>query len=206
MYYPWLRIRDPLDDAERLVPPSGHMAASMPASTRPRRAQGAGQRSRPWRAGLEPDQQGEQDILNPRNINVIRDFRETAASASGARACITSDADWKYVNVRRLFIFLEESMDEGTQWVVFEPNDEPCGRGCGRASPASSQRLADGALDGARPEEAFFVKCDRTTMTQDDIDNGRLIMLIGVAPVKPAEFVIIRIGQWAGGPTSRNIT
>jgi phage tail sheath protein FI len=102
--------------------------------------------------------------------------------------------------VRRLFLFLEESLEEGTQWVVFEPNDEPLWARVRQSVTNFLTRVwRDGALMGQTPEEAFFVKCDRTTMTQDDIDNGRLIMIIGVAPVKPAEFVIIRIGQWSGG-------
>ena len=107
---------------------------------------------------------------------------------------------WKYINVRRLFLFLEESIDEGTQWVVFEPNDEKL---WARVKQSVTQFLTrvwkDGALMGTTPEQAFFVKCDRTTMTQDDIDNGRLTILIGVAPARPAEFVIFRIGQWTGG-------
>jgi phage tail sheath protein FI len=117
----------------------------------------------------------------------------------GARTIIL-DPLWKYINVRRLFLFLEESIDEGTQWVVFEPNDEKL---WARVRQTITQFLTrvwkDGALMGTTPEEAFFVKCDRTTMTQDDLDNGRLIVLIGVAPVKPAEFVIFRIAQWTGG-------
>jgi Phage tail sheath protein FI len=144
---------------------------------------------------------GEQDILNPKNINVLRDFRADSRGYRvwGAR-CMTSDAAWKYVPVRRLFIFLEESIDQGTQWVVFEPNDEPLWARVRQSVTNFLTRVwRDGALMGATPEQAFFVKCDLTTMTQDDIDNGRLIMLIGVAPVKPAEFVIIRIGQKAGG-------
>jgi len=109
---------------------------------------------------------------------------------------LTSDASWKYINVRRLFIFVEESIDEGTQWVVFEPNDEPL---WARVRRSITNFLISvwrsGALMGITQEEAFFVKCDRTTMTQDDIDNGRLICYIGIAPVKPAEFVIFRISQ-----------
>jgi phage tail sheath protein FI len=141
----------------------------------------------------------EHDVLNPSptNVCVLRDFREEGRGLRvwGAR-CITSDTDWKYVNVRRLFIFLEQSLDEGTQWVVFEPNDAPLWARVRQSIAAFLTRVwRDGALQGATPEEAFFVKCDRTTMTQDDIDNGRLIVLVGVAPVKPAEFVIIRIFQ-----------
>lgn len=143
---------------------------------------------------------GEQDILNPspNNINVLRNFRTQGRGLRvwGAR-CITSDTEWKYVNVRRLFIFVEHSLDQGTQWVVFEPNDYPL---WARVTQSITNFLTsvwrDGALMGQKAEEAFFVRCDRTTMTQDDIDNGRLIVLVGIAPVKPAEFVIIRISQF----------
>ncbi|MCZ7640225.1 MAG: phage tail sheath subtilisin-like domain-containing protein [Verrucomicrobia bacterium] len=161
--------------------------------------------------GFERDSSGferivnkrEQDILNPSptNINVLRDFRadNRGLRVWGAR-CLTSDTPWKYVPVRRLFIFLEESIDEGTQWAVFEPNDEELWATLRQSVSDFLTRVwRDGALLGATPEEAFFVRCDRTTMTQDDLDNGRLILLIGVAAVKPAEFVIIRIGQKASG-------
>jgi hypothetical protein len=142
----------------------------------------------------------QQEILNPYpvNINVIRDFRNMSRGIRvyGGRV-ITSDSDWKYVNVRRLLIFIEASLDQGLQWVVFEPNAEPL---WARVKRSVSNFLTlvwrNGALEGTKPEEAFFVKCDRTTMTQTDIDEGRLICLVGVAPVKPAEFVIVRIGLW----------
>jgi phage tail sheath protein FI len=102
--------------------------------------------------------------------------------------------------VRRLFIFIEESIEEGAQWVVFEPNDQKLwARVRASITDFLTRVWRDGALFGATPEEAFFVKCDESTMTQDDIDNGRLICIIGVAPVKPAEFVIFRIAQWRGG-------
>jgi hypothetical protein len=142
---------------------------------------------------------GEQDILNPRHINCIRFFPGRGIRVWGARTTIL-DTLWKYINVRRLFIYIEESIEEGTQWVVFEPNDQKL---WARVIQTITQFLTrvwrDGALMGTTPEEAFFVKCDRTTMTQDDIDNGRLICVIGIAPVKPAEFVIFRIAQWQGG-------
>jgi hypothetical protein len=113
---------------------------------------------------------------------------------------LSSDTLWKYINVRRLFIYVEESIEEGTQWVVFEPNDEKLwGRVRATITEFLTRVWRDGALMGTKVEEAFFVKCDRTTMTQDDIDNGRLICLIGIAPVKPAEFVIFRIAQFPGG-------
>jgi phage tail sheath protein FI len=142
-----------------------------------------------------------QDVLNPRGVNVIRDFRPDRRGIRlwGART-ISDDPAWKYVNVRRLFIFLEESIDEGTQWVVFEPNAEPLWDRVRRSIESFLLTVwRNGALMGVKPEQAFYVKCDRTTMTQDDIDNGRLICYIGVAPVKPAEFVIFRIHQWALG-------
>ena len=140
----------------------------------------------------------QQDILNPFpvNINVIRDFRDNnrGIRVFGGRT-MTNDPDWKYINLRRLFIFIEASVDRGLQWVVFEPNAEPLWARV-RRSISNFLNLVwrNGALEGTKPEEAFFVKCDRTTMTQTDIDNGRLIVIVGVAPVKPAEFVIIRIG------------
>jgi phage tail sheath protein FI len=143
---------------------------------------------------------GEHDILNayPVNVNVIRDFRpdNRGIRVFGARV-ITSDSDWKYVNVRRLLIFIEASIDRGLQWVVFEPNAEPLWARV-RRSITNFLTLVwrNGALEGTKIEEAFFVRCDRTTMTQTDIDSGRLICVVGVAPVKPAEFVIVRIGLW----------
>jgi phage tail sheath protein FI len=131
-------------------------------------------------------------------VNCIRRFPGRGTRVWGART-LADDPQWKYVNVRRLFLYLEESMDEGTQWAVFENNDE---RLWARVRQSLSNFLTtawrDGALMGTTPEEAFYVTCDRTTMTQDDIDNGRLIAEVGVAPVKPAEFVIIRITQSTG--------
>jgi phage tail sheath protein FI len=113
---------------------------------------------------------------------------------------ITSDPDWKYVNVRRLFNFVERSIELGTEWVVFEPNEDNLWARVRRSiGDFLTVVWLSGGLMGATAEEAYFVKCDRTTMTQNDIDNGRLIVLIGIAPVKPAEFVVIRIGQWQGG-------
>jgi len=151
----------------------------------------------------------EQEILNPEpvNINVNRDFRshQRGLRIWGAR-CITSNPQWKYINVRRLFIYIEKSIEIGTQWAVFEPNNDAL---WARVSQSVSMFLTrvwrSGALLGTKPEEAFFVKCDRTTMTQDDLDNGKLIMIIGIAPTKPAEFVIVRIGQWAGGSSVQEL-
>lgn len=207
IYHPWLVIPNPyptnLDAvADYPVPPSGHMLGlyarvdnqrgvhKAPANEVVRGITGLRRRLN----------KGEQDILNPFpvNINVIRDFRSDSRGlrAYGARV-ITSDPDWKYVNVRRLLIFIEASLNQGLQWVVFEPNAEPLWARVRRSiANFLTEVWRSGALEGTKIEEAFFVRCDRTTMTQTDIDNGRLICLVGVAPVKPAEFVIVRIGLW----------
>jgi hypothetical protein len=147
-----------------------------------------------------PISMGEQDILNPRGVNCIRSFPGRGIRVWGART-ISSDPEWKYINVRRLFLAIEEAIDEGTQWVVFEPNHQ---RLWARVKQSVSEYLTrvwrDGALMGNTPEEAFFVECGKDrTMTQDDIDNGRLIVQIGIAPVKPAEFVVFRIAQTRSG-------
>lgn len=205
IYYPRIVVDDPFSDTDIVIPPSGHMAGIY-ARTDIERGVHKAPANEVIRGINDLDlkiSRGEQDILNPLpyNVNVLRDFR---ADGRGFRVwggrCITSDSDWKYINVRRLFIFIEESIDQGTQWVVFEPNDEPLWARVRRSVGNFLTNVwRDGALQGRKPEEAFFVRCDRTTMTQDDIDNGRLIMVIGIAPVKPAEFVIFRIGQWTGG-------
>jgi phage tail sheath protein FI len=205
IYYPRVMVYDPLTNLNIPVPPSGHLAGVY-ARTDIERGVHKAPANEVLRSitGLEQKiNKEEQDILNPSpvNINVLRDFRDAGRGYRvwGARV-ITSDPDWKYINVRRLFIYIEESIDQGTQWVVFEPNDEPLWQRVRRTVTAFLTNVwRDGALQGRKPEEAFFVRCDRTTMTQDDIDNGRLIILVGIAPVKPAEFVIFRIGQWTGG-------
>jgi uncharacterized protein len=210
LYHPWLLIEDPFPTnlqqiANFPIPPSGSVMGVYARTDDDR-----GVHKAPANEvvngiiGLQRTlYKGEQDILNPFpvNINVIRDFRKDNRSIRiwGARV-ITSDPDWIYVNVRRLMIFLEQSLNIGLQWVVFEPNAEPL---WARVKRTITNFLTtvwrNGALEGTKPEEAFFVKCDSTTMTQDDIDNGRLIVVIGVAPVRPAEFVIIRIGLWTAG-------
>ncbi len=207
LYHPWLVIPEPYPlnpalPADYPVPPSGHMVGIY-ARTDIERGVHKAPANEVVRGvtGLQRLLNKEQhDILNPYpvNINVIRDFRSNnrGIRVYGGRV-ITSDSDWKYVNVRRLLIFIEASIDRGLQWVVFEPNAEPLWARVRRSvSNFLTQVWRNGALEGTRVEEAFFVKCDRTTMTQTDIDQGRLICLVGVAPVKPAEFVIVRIGLW----------
>lgn len=207
LYHPWLHTIDPFPAGPIVrqdypIPPSGHMLGIY-ARTDIERGVHKAPANEVVRGviGLQRLLNKEQhDILNPYpvNINVIRDFRNNnrGIRVYGGRV-ITSDSDWKYVNVRRLMIFVENSIDRGLQWVVFEPNAEPL---WARVRRSISNFLTlvwrNGALEGTKPEEAFFVKCDRTTMTQTDIDSGRLICVIGIAPVKPAEFVIVRIGLW----------
>jgi phage tail sheath protein FI len=139
---------------------------------------------------------GEQELLNPEGINALRFFPGRGNLVWGART-LSPDSEWKYVNVRRFVTYLERSIDQGTQWTVFEPNGEGLWAKVRRTIEDFLLNLwQTGALQGNRPEDAFFVKCDRSTMTQNDIDNGRLICLVGVAVTRPAEFVIFRIGQW----------
>ncbi len=207
LYYPW--IKAPVETQKNgkitldqiFVPPSGYIAGIYARSDTERGVHKA-PANEIVQGALEIKlsiTKGEQDILNPKGINCIRAFPGRGILVWGARTT-ASDALWKYVNVRRLLLYIEESIDEGTQWVVFEPNSEKLwGRVRATITEFLTRVWRDGALMGTKAEEAFFVKCDRTTMTQDDIDNGRLICVIGVAPVKPAEFVIFRIAQWAGG-------
>jgi uncharacterized protein len=200
MYYPWLRAPDPLDPDETIsIPPSGHVAGIYARVDQSRGVHKAPANEVVLGISDVEAKLGdrEQDILNPLNINVIRDFRDSQRGLRvwGAR-CLTSDQAWMYVPVRRLFIFLEESLAESLQWVVFEPNAEPLWARVRRTINGFLRRVwLDGALAGATEEEAFFVRCDLTTMTEDQIAAGQLIVLVGVAPVRPAEFVIIRIGQ-----------
>lgn len=200
-YYPWIWTIDKITGNRKLVPPGGHIAGIYARSDNERGVHKAPANEIVRGAvGLQfPINKGEQGILNPRGVNCIRAFEGRGIRVWGART-ISSDPSWKYVNVRRLFLYLEESIEEGTQWVVFEPNDQ---RLWARVRQTCTDFLTrvwrDGALMGTTADEAFFVKCDETTMTQDDIDNGRLIVLIGVAPVKPAEFVVFRICQKRGG-------
>jgi len=200
-YYPWIKVMDPLTNSPKLIPSGGHIVGVYARSDTERGIHKAPANEIVRGAvGLQfPLTKGEQDILNPRGVNCIRAFRGRGIRVWGART-ISSDPIWKYVNVRRLFLYIEESIEEGTQWVVFEPNDQ---RLWARVKQTVTDFLTrvwkDGALMGTTPDEAFFVKCDETTMTPDDIDNGRLIILIGIAPVKPAEFVIFRIAQWRSG-------
>ena len=197
MYHPWLSVFDPLDKKNIAVPPSGSVMGIYARSDNTRGVHKA-PANEVVRGCIGLDTQfnkGEQDILNPKGINLIRSFPGQGIRVWGARTA-TSNPSWKYVNVRRLFIFIEESIRANTNWAVFEPNDEVLWVRVQRTISVFLENLwRGGSLAGSAPEEAFFVNIGRDTMSQDDIDNGRLICVIGVAPVKPAEFVIFRISQ-----------
>lgn len=200
-YYPWIKILDPITGVNKLVPPGGSVAGIF-ARTDKERGVHKAPANEVVRGAIDLEFQinnNEQDTLTSRGVNVIRTFPARGILVWGART-LSDNSEWKYVNVRRLLIFIEESIVEGTRWVVFEPNDENLwARTKATITEFLIQCWKDGALMGTKPEEAFFVKCDRSTMTQEDIDNGRLVCIIGVAPMKPAEFVIFRIGQWSDG-------
>lgn len=197
MYHPWLTVFDPLDKKNIHIPPSGSVVGIYARSDNSR-----GVHKAPANeivrgcTGLSiPFNKGEQDVLNPKGVNLIRSFPGQGIRVWGARTT-SSDPSWKYVNVRRLFIYLEESIKANTNWVVFEPNDERLWSRVKRTIDGFLRTMwREGALAGSTEADAFFCNIGYTTMSQDDIDNGRLICVIGVAPVKPAEFVIFRITQ-----------
>jgi len=202
LYHPWFVIGDRFGrNGDVLnVPPSGHIMGIYARTDNTRGVHKAPANEvvlgiRDLQVRLNKP---EQDLLNPKHINVVRDFRENLRGIRvwGART-LSSNPEWRYVNVRRLFLFVEESLERGLQFAVFEPNSEFLWATVRRSiTNFLTSVWRDGALEGTTPEEAFFVKVGYgITMTQDDIDNGRLIVVVGIAPVKPAEFVIIRISQ-----------
>ena len=198
LYYPWVRVVDPNSGRDVHIPPSGFVAGVYARVDLTRGVWNApANESVVIATGLEREvTSSEQAQLGPAHVNCLRRLPARGVMIAGART-LSSNAEWKYVNVRRLLLFLESSIDRGLQWAVFEPN--------GESLWGHVRRLVEdflvvqwraGALAGQQADEAFFVRCDRTTMTQDDLDQGRLVCLVGVAPVRPAEFVIFRIGQW----------
>lgn len=198
LYYPWVRILDPVTNTEINVPPSGHVAGIYARNDVNRAVYKAPANEVVNLAiGFEKMiNRAQQEVLNPEGINCFRFFEGRGFRLWGART-VSSDPEWKYVNLRRYFAYLEHSIDKGTQWAVFEPNGEMLWGNVRRTiEDFLLNEWQNGALLGEKPEKAYFVKCDRSTMTQNDLDNGRLVCLIGVAPLKPAEFVIFRIGQW----------
>ncbi len=203
-YFPWVEVYDPVK-GNIYQPPSGYMAGVY-ARTDGERGVHKAPANELVRGALGLKYtitRGEQDILNPKGINCIRDFPNRGIRVWGART-VSSDASWRYVNVRRLFNMVEQSIELGTQWVVFEPNDHRLWKRVTRDISAFLLRLwRQGALFGKTPEEAFYIKCDEETNPPEVVDAGQLIVEIGMCPVKPAEFVIFRIGQMpAGGDVS----
>jgi phage tail sheath protein FI len=208
LYFPWIKVYDeatalthPDTDGEILVAPSGHMAGIYARVDHERGVHKA-PANEVVRGALSVDVQisrAVQDGLNPQGINCIRVMNDRIV-AWGART-IGGDfnADLKYINVRRLLLFLRKSIDHGTQWVVFEPNDRTLWAKIVRNVTAFLTTVwRDGALFGSTPAEAFYVRCDDETNPPEERDLGRVITEIGVAIVRPAEFVIFRIEQWAG--------
>lgn len=198
LYYPWIKVMDPVTRAEVALPPSGFVAGiyarndvqygvhKAPANEVVRGALGL----------TQTISKAQQDVLNPEGINCFRFFEGRGIRLWGART-ISSDPEWKYVNLRRYFAYLERSIEKGTQWVVFMNNADALWDKVKRTiDDFLFNEWKNERLMGTKPEESYFVRCDRSTMTQNDLDNGRLICLVGVSPVRPAEFVIFRIGQW----------
>lgn len=197
LYNPWVQVFDPLEKRNIFVPPSGSVAGVYARSDSTRGVEKApANEVLRGVTGLDVQyNRGEQDILNPKGVNLIRSFSGQGIRIWGARTT-SSNTLWKYINIRRLFIFVEESIKQGTNWVVFEPNDERLWARVHRTIDAFLTRVwRGGALQGSSPSEAFYIDISSNTMSQDDIDNGRLICVIGIAPVKPAEFVVFRITQ-----------
>ncbi|MEV4777566.1 phage tail sheath family protein [Burkholderia sp. LMU1-1-1.1] len=196
-YYPWISMSDPQTGARKTVPPGGHVLGVY-ARTDVERGVFKAPANETVRGALELEfdiNDRTQEVLNPRGVNAVRQFPGRGIRIWGART-LSSNPLWKYVSVRRLFIFLERSIYEGTQWVVFEPNDiQLWDRVTDTLRLFLRSQWRQGALFGRTEEQAFFVTCNESTMTQDDILNGRLICEIGIAPVRPAEFVVFRIFQ-----------
>jgi phage tail sheath protein FI len=197
-YFPWIEVYDPVKDKQVMVPPSGHVCGVY-ARTDGTRGVHKAPANEVVRGALGLKYtvtKGEQDLLNPSGINCIREFSGQGIRIWGGRT-ISSDPSWRYINVRRLFIMVEESIKRGTNWIVFEPNDQTLWKRITRNISAFLLGVwRMGALFGTTPEEAFYVKCDEETNPPDERDLGKVTIEIGLAPVKPAEFVIFRISQW----------
>ncbi len=201
LYYPWVEVMDPISKRPLMVPPSGHVAGVWCRTDGTRGVHKApanevtlGVNGLAFQITAE-----EQGSLNQRGINCIRAFPGRGIRIWGART-LSSDPEWRYINVRRLFNYVSESIMEGTQWAVFEPNDERLWSSL-RISTANflNRTWRQGALFGSTPSEAYFVKCDAETNPQDVIEAGQVVVEVGICPVKPAEFVIFRISQFAAG-------
>ncbi|WP_330283752.1 phage tail sheath subtilisin-like domain-containing protein [Streptomyces sp. NBC_00588] len=201
LYYPWVKTFDPASGQTRMIPPSGHVAGIWARNDSERGVHKA-PANEVVRGAVDLETQitrGEQDLLNPIGVNCIRAFPGRGIRVWGART-LASDPAWRYLNIRRYFNYLEESILIGTQWVVFEPNDHALWARIRRnISAFLVNEWRSGALFGQRPEEAFYVKCDEETNPPESVDVGRVVCEIGIAPVKPAEFVIFRLAQFSSG-------
>ncbi|MER7789717.1 phage tail sheath subtilisin-like domain-containing protein [Streptomyces sp. NPDC097640] len=201
LYYPWIKVFDPASGQSGLVPPSGHIAGIWARNDFERGVHKA-PANEVVRGAIDLETQvtrGEQDLLNPIGVNCIRAFPGRGIRVWGART-VSSDPAWRYINIRRYFNYLEESILIGTQWVVFEPNDHHLWARIRRnVSAFLVNEWRGGALFGSSPEQAFYVKCDEETNPPESVDLGRVVCEIGIAPVKPAEFVIFRLAQFSGG-------
>ncbi|MEV8541414.1 phage tail sheath subtilisin-like domain-containing protein [Streptomyces sp. NPDC051572] len=201
LYYPWIKTFDPSSGQSRLIPPSGHIAGVWARNDSERGVHKA-PANEVVRGAVDLETQitrGEQDLLNPIGVNCIRAFPGRGIRVWGART-MSSDPAWRYLNIRRYFNYLEESILIGTQWVVFEPNDHALWARIRRnISAFLVNEWRSGALFGQRPEEAYYVKCDEETNPPESVDVGRVVCEIGIAPVKPAEFVIFRLAQFSSG-------
>lgn len=200
LYYPWLMVNGP-DGKPLAVPPSGHMAGVWARNDVERGVHKA-PANEVIRMALNPAldiTKGEQDVLNPIGVNCIRSFTGRGVRVWGART-LSSDPAWRYVSVRRLFNYVEKSIENGTQWVVFEPNDPGLWARVRRDVSAFLTTVwRDGMLFGLSPQEAFYVRCDAELNPSETRDQGKLIIEVGLAPTKPAEFVIFRFSQFSGG-------
>jgi hypothetical protein len=201
LYYPWIKVFDPATARTMFVPPSGHIAGIWGRNDDTRGVHKA-PANEVIRGAVALEVQltkQENELLNPQGINCLRAFPGRGLRVWGART-LSSDPAWRYINIRRLFNYLEESILAGMQWAVFEPNDPAL---WGRMRRSISAFLVNewrkGALFGATPEQAFYVKCDDETNPAEQIDAGMVVCEVGVAPVKPAEFVVFRLSQFSGG-------
>ncbi|GAB3459413.1 phage tail sheath family protein [Actinophytocola sediminis] len=201
LYWPWIKVADPVAGKQVFVPPSGHLAGIWARNDASRGVHKA-PANEVVRGAVTLElniTKGEHDVLNPISVNCIRSFRGQGIRVWGART-LSSDPEWRYLNVRRLFNYVEKSILQGTNWVVFEPNDPKLWDSVKRTVTMFLRRVwRDGALFGKTPAQAFFVKCDEENNPAESRDAGILTVEIGIAPVKPAEFVVFRISQFADG-------
>ncbi|MEG4534428.1 phage tail sheath C-terminal domain-containing protein [Microcoleus sp. D2_18a_D3] len=201
LYYPWIKVPNPRNAGKPiLIPPSGHMMGVWSRTDETRGVYKAPANETPRGViGLSYDCNfREQELLNPKGINCVRTFPNRGIKIWGARTLVEPEkTEWRYISVRRLMSYINKSIELGTQWVVFEPNDQDLWARVRRTVSNFLERLwREGALFGASPEQAFYVKCDEEINPPETMILGRLYIEVGVCPVRPAEFVIFRISQW----------